>query len=212
MPRRDHLLDAVISFINNAKDNALSIEEINNRIRERKWTPRQRMLASLAVPVWQNYEDMLVRSNKLDFNDMVVLGVDALRQLKNEIEERPDYILIDEFQDITNSQVDLIKLLKGNYDKTSLFCVGDDWQSIFSFAGADVDNILLFDKNFPYPETTFLKINYRCPKNIVELSNLAISYNKSKQPKEVVASSEKIIPIELIQMPSGTRREYDDWE
>lgn len=212
MPRREYLLDGIVSFINNAKNNALTIEEIHNIIRERKWTPRQRLLATLAIPVWKMYEGWLVASNKLDFNDMVILAVEALRQRKNGIEEKPHYILIDEYQDITNSQVELIKLLKGTDESTSLFCVGDDWQSIFSFAGADVDNILFFERNFPSPETTLLKINYRCPKNIVALSNFAISFNRSIRRKEVVASSDKVIPLEYIQMPIDSRMQYDEWE
>lgn len=209
MPRRDNLVDSIVSFLNNAKTNCLTISQVKQRTREKRWTTRQRLLARLTIPVWERYEEWLISENKLDFNDMITFSVDALRTARV---DTPLIILIDEFQDITNSQVELIKLLKGKNEETTVFCVGDDWQSIFSFAGSDVNNIVHFEEKFSHVEKTFLNLNYRCPKNIVDLSNLVMSYNKSRQAKEVVPSSSRTVPVEQIRMPVGEKSDYDSWE
>ena len=96
------------------------------------------------------------------------------------------YILVDEFQDVNNLQVELIKLLLT--DQTQLFCVGDDWQSIYGFRGSNVNYIVDFENHFPNANVVKLNLNYRSTDNIVGASNEVIKNNKNKVEKEVYSS------------------------
>jgi superfamily I DNA/RNA helicase len=107
---------------------------------------------------------------------------DILKKFQNQYQ----YILVDEFQDVNNLQVELIKLIIT--PQTQLFCVGDDWQSIYGFRGSNVDCILNFDKNFKRSKTIKLNLNYRSTQNIVGASNEVIKHNKFKIDKEIFAS------------------------
>lgn len=98
-------------------------------------------------------------------------------------------ILVDEFQDVSNQRVELIKALVNDDCNTKLFCVGDDWQSIYTFAGSEVRFFIYFGDCFSYPEKTFLDWNYRCSKTIVEASNQLISNNKERVDKIVKPTS-----------------------
>jgi superfamily I DNA/RNA helicase len=91
--------------------------------------------------------------------------------------------LVDEFQDVNNLQVELIKLLLS--EKTQLFCVGDDWQSIYGFRGSNVDYIIDFEKHFPGAHVIKLDQNYRSSQNIVGASNEVIKHNKFKIEKTI---------------------------
>jgi superfamily I DNA/RNA helicase len=93
---------------------------------------------------------------------------------------------VDEFQDVNSLQVELIKLLLT--DRTQLFCVGDDWQSIYGFRGSNVSYIIEFEKHFPHPEIVKLNLNYRSTQPIVEASNEVIKHNKFKVEKDIHAS------------------------
>jgi superfamily I DNA/RNA helicase len=93
---------------------------------------------------------------------------------------------VDEFQDVNNLQVELIKLLLT--DNSQLYCVGDDWQSIYGFRGSNVSYIIEFEKHFTNSKTLKLNLNYRSTPNIVGASNEVIKHNKFKVDKEVSAS------------------------
>src|SRR5687768_17203947 len=95
------------------------------------------------------------------------------------------YILVDEFQDVNNLQVDLIRKLVT--DKTQLFCVGDDWQSIYGFRGSNVSYIIEFEKHFQDAEVIKLNYNYRSTEHIVGASNEVIKHNKFRVDKEIHA-------------------------
>ena len=94
--------------------------------------------------------------------------------------------MVDEFQDVNNLQVELIKLLLT--DKTQLFCVGDDWQSIYGFRGSNVSYIIDFEHHFVNAKVVKLNLNYRSTQNIVGASNEVISHNKFKIEKEIYSS------------------------
>jgi superfamily I DNA/RNA helicase len=111
--------------------------------------------------------------------------------LKNEkdiakiLKDRFKYVLVDEFQDVNSLQVKFIKLLLT--EETQLFCVGDDWQSIYGFRGSDVSYIVEFEKHFNPSKVITLNINYRSTQNIVDAGNEVIKHNKFKIDKEIFA-------------------------
>ena len=116
---------------------------------------------------------------------MIIDATEILRKDSQKFKNKYEYILVDEFQDISKPRIELLKALLALNPKTKLFCVGDDWQSINGFAGSELDYFVKFDKEFQNPEELALRTNYRSSKVIVEMSNKLISYNKNKINKEV---------------------------
>jgi DNA helicase-4 len=150
---------------------------------------RVRNFYKLAIPVVSDYEKYCVDKSYLDFNDLISTTVSLLKNqedIAHKVRARYPYVLVDEFQDVNNLQVDLIKLLLT--DQTQLFCVGDDWQSIYGFRGSNVDYIIEFEKHFPPSTIIKLNLNYRSTQNIVGASNEVIKNNRHKIEKDILAS------------------------
>lgn len=147
--------------------------------------------------IWKHYEEIKRRHSVADFNDLITLTIELLKtnqNVRNYYADKFQCILVDEFQDVNPAQVELLKLLYS--DKTHLFCVGDDWQSIYGFRGSDVNYIIDFEKHFPDSKTVKLKYNFRSTENIVKVGEQIINYNKNKIDKEVLAlkkSEQKVI-------------------
>lgn len=150
---------------------------------------RVRNFYELAIPIVERYKQYCTNKSYLDFNDMIsesALLFQNYPDIANKYKNQYQYILVDEFQDVNNLQVDLIKLLLT--DQTQLFCVGDDWQSIYGFRGSNVSYIIEFEKHFPESKVIKLNLNYRSTQNIVGASNEVIKHNKFKVEKEIYAS------------------------
>ena len=150
---------------------------------------RVRNFYELALPIVNAYKVYCVNKSYLDFNDLISTSISLFRNhedIANKYKSKYQYILVDEFQDVNNLQVELIKLLLT--DKTQLFCVGDDWQSIYGFRGSNVGYIVDFEKHFPGSKVVKLNLNYRSTQNIVGASNEVIKHNKFKVDKEIFAS------------------------
>jgi superfamily I DNA/RNA helicase len=150
---------------------------------------RVRHFYNLAIPLVKEYEEYCIDKSYLDFNDLISRTVTLLQNqtdVAHKTRARYPYILVDEFQDVNNLQVELIKLLLT--DQTQLFCVGDDWQSIYGFRGSNVDYIIEFEKHFPAAKIVKLNLNYRSTQNIVGASNEVIKNNRFKIEKDILAS------------------------
>ncbi|MEW6107907.1 MAG: UvrD-helicase domain-containing protein [Nitrospirota bacterium] len=136
--------------------------------------------------VYVRYQDELKRSNALDFDDLIMLAVKLFQENPGILEKYQKlfpYILIDEFQDLNFAQYQFIKLLSMLHKNIS--AVGDDDQSIYKFRGADVRNILNFEKDFPGAKIVRLERNYRSTQNILDVSNAVISYNYNRREKKL---------------------------
>jgi len=150
---------------------------------------RVRHFYELAIPIVEKYNNYCTDKSYLDFNDLISRSASLFQNqadIANKYKNKYQYILVDEFQDVNNLQVELIKLLLT--DQTQLFCVGDDWQSIYGFRGSNVSYIIEFEKHFPNSEVIKLNLNYRSTQNIVGASNEVIKHNKFKVEKEITAS------------------------
>lgn len=140
--------------------------------------------------VYSLYYDRCFHANAMDFDDLLL---NMYRLLKNEEDIRADfrarfrYILVDEYQDTNWIQDQIVRLLKGEH--TEVTVVGDDAQSIYSFRGAVIDNILNFKKSFPTAVLFKLTKNYRSTSNIVDLANSLIEKNEHRIPKDIEAVS-----------------------
>lgn len=150
---------------------------------------RVRVFYELAIPIVQAYMTYCTDKSYLDFNDLIIRTASLLQNhedIANKYKDKLQYILVDEFQDVNNLQVELIKLLLT--ENTQLFCVGDDWQSIYGFRGSNVNYIIEFEKHFENARTIKLNLNYRSTQNIVGASNEVIRHNKFRIDKDVRAS------------------------
>lgn len=136
------------------------------------------------VNIYARYQRHLRENNALDFDDLLIETLRLLRGDKDTREYLSDkfkYILVDEFQDTNSVQYNIIKQLA--YKHGNLFAVGDDDQSIYGWRGAEIENILRFDKDFPDAKVYKLERNYRSTKSILKLANSIISRNVARRGK-----------------------------
>jgi superfamily I DNA/RNA helicase len=150
---------------------------------------RVRSFYELAIPIVRKYIHYCTDKSYLDFNDLISRTISLFQNhsdISNKYKRKYQYILVDEFQDVNKLQVELIKLMLT--DQTQLFCVGDDWQSIYGFRGSNVNYIIDFENHFANARVIKLNLNYRSTNNIVEASNEVIKNNKIKIEKDIQAS------------------------
>ncbi|MDD3222759.1 MAG: DNA helicase PcrA [Clostridia bacterium] len=141
--------------------------------------------------VYKEYERILLKNNAMDFDDLLMKTVEVLRNnedARNYYQERFKYIMVDEYQDTNTVQFRLVSLLAGKYK--NLCVVGDDDQSIYKFRGANIYNILNFEKEFPDAKVIKLEQNYRSTKNILEAANSVIQNNKGRKDKKLWTSND----------------------
>ncbi|MCD8125188.1 MAG: UvrD-helicase domain-containing protein, partial [Lachnospiraceae bacterium] len=134
--------------------------------------------------IYREYQAQLRANNAMDFDDLLVNAVELLRRnppVLNEYRERFQYILVDEYQDTNTAQFQLIALLAG--ERQNLCVVGDDDQSIYKFRGANIRNILDFEKTFPQAKVIKLEQNYRSTGNILAAANQVIRHNQGRKDK-----------------------------
>lgn len=140
--------------------------------------------------IYNMYNDRLIRENVVDFDDMLVMCYELLTKRPDILkmwQDKYKYILIDEFQDISMVQYQVIKLLASPED--NIFIVGDDDQSIYRFRGAKPEIMLNFPKDYPAAQRILLGTNYRSTKEIVKSASLVIKNNKKRFEKEIVAGN-----------------------
>lgn len=149
---------------------------------------RVRVFYELAVPIINEYKKYCTNKSYLDYDDLLILTIKLLKnhtEVSEYYQNKYKYVMVDEFQDVNGLQVKLLDLLLK--PDTQLFCVGDDWQSIYGFRGSNVDYIVNFEKHYKESEIHKLNINYRSTQTIVGASNEVIKHNKNQIRKEIKA-------------------------
>ena len=146
--------------------------------------------------VYKEYQKRLKQNNALDFDDLIMLTVQLFQQnaeILNHYQERFPFILVDEYQDTNTAQFTLLSLLASRYQ--NLCVVGDDDQSIYRFRGANIHNILNFEKIFPATKVIRLEQNYRSTKNILAAASGVIKHNSKRKEKTLWTTAEAGAPI-----------------
>ena len=141
--------------------------------------------------IYKQYVDRCFKSGAMDFDDLLLRTNELLTRFPESLAKYQDrfrYIMVDEYQDTNHSQYLIVKALADRFQ--NICVVGDDSQSIYSFRGANIQNILSFQKDYPDVKTFKLEQNYRSTKNIVNAANSVISKNKTKLEKEVWTSND----------------------
>ena len=131
----------------------------------------------LVVKIWKAYQDKLKKNNAVDFDDLLVKAVELLKinRIREEINEKLEWILVDEYQDTNRAQFEITRLLAGK--KQNITAVGDAAQAIYSFRGADYRNLVLFKTEYPKAAMVSLPMNYRSTQNILDTAYGVISHN-----------------------------------
>ena len=154
--------------------------------------------------IYALYQRRLMQNNALDFDDLLLRTVELFRNEPDVLlsyQERFRYILIDEYQDTNTVQFELVRLLASRYG--NLCVVGDDDQSIYKFRGANIHNILSFEKVFPGCSVIRLEQNYRSTKRILQAANEVIAHNHGRKRKTLWTENEEGDPVRFRQFPAG---------
>jgi len=158
----------------------------------------------VTATVWENYEAILKAENALDFDDLLIRTLQLLKNnpgVSEILQKRYTYIHVDEYQDTNAVQFSLAKILAR---PTQNICVvGDIDQNIYSWRGADIQNVLQFEREFPGAKTILLEENYRSTKTIIAASNSVIEKNKNRIAKEVFTSNHQGEKITLYAAMTG---------
>ncbi len=168
-----------LNAISSAKDELISPQEFAVRAAADYRLQRQ-------SEVYTEYQKELKRCNALDFDDLIMKCVELFREnsaVLDYYQERFRYLMVDEYQDTNTAQFKLVQLLAGKY--RNLCVVGDDDQSIYKFRGANIQNILSFEKSYPDATVIRLERNYRSTQNILDAANAVIKNNEGRKEKSL---------------------------
>lgn len=146
--------------------------------------------------IYNKYQEKLTKNNALDFDDLLYYAVRLFENYPKVLEyyqRRFKYILVDEYQDTSHAQYRLVNLLAQKH--RNLCVVGDPDQSIYSWRGADITNILNFERDYPEAKVVILKENYRSTQKILDAANAVIANNRLRKEKELFAAKDKGHPL-----------------
>ena len=146
------------------------------------------------LEIYRIYDNELNSTNSIDLNDMVIKSRELVDEYKLALKYK--YIIIDEFQDSSKIRLNLIKSIM-KYNNAKIMCVGDDYQSIYRFAGSDIELFLNFKKYFKNSEIMYLKNTYRNSKELLYISNSFICKNKYQFKKELFSNKSNSKPIKI---------------
>ncbi len=176
---------SVLYEISNAKNEMLEPEQYALRT---NGDFRKEKIAS----VYKLYQSKLKENNAIDFDDIINFTIKIMLENPDVLEYYSDkfrYVLVDEYQDTNKAQFTLITLLAGRHGNITV--VGDNDQGIYSFRGADITNILNFEKDFPGSKIIKLEQNYRCTQNILDTANNVIKNNETKYDKKLWTQNDR---------------------
>lgn len=199
MRRDDGAQDEQVALVRGLISSAKSGLQSPAQLQSMAATP----LEALAAQVYQHYQESLLAYNAVDFDDLIRLPVELLRQdtaARERWQNRIHYLLVDEYQDTNESQYQLIKLLVGS--RAALSVVGDDDQSIYAWRGARPENLVELQRDFPALKVIKLEQNYRSTGTILKAANTLISRNPHLFEKALWSELGPGEPIRVLRLPN----------
>lgn len=170
--------EAVRSHISSAKNELMTVEEYR--------AIAKGAFQQTVVRVYEAYQLILRKNQSMDFDDLIMKTVELFKQnpqVLAKYQKQFGYILVDEYQDTNTAQYELVRLLAESHQ--NLFVVGDDWQSIYSWRGANYQNILNFHRDYPKAQVIKLEQNYRSTQNILDAAHAVIVHNRNRSDKKL---------------------------
>lgn len=174
----------ILSAISSAKNELIDAKQYG------KYTGNY--FENIVSDVFEQYEKRLLKNHSLDFDDLIMKTIQLFKRVPEVLEyyqRKFQYIHVDEYQDTNKAQYQLVHLLAAKFQ--NLCVVGDSDQSIYGWRGADIANILSFEKDYPNAKVILLEQNYRSTKNILQVANHVISNNVKRKPKNLWTDNEK---------------------
>lgn len=195
---------AILGRISKAKGEGQTLQEFRDK------HGRESFRSRIVAEAWIRYEETLKREKSLDFDDLIVLPVRLLQNhedVRRKVQERFSHLHVDEFQDTNELQGRLANLIAG--ERQNLFVVGDIDQSIYTWRGATIDNLLKFEDTYATAKHVVLEHNYRSTKTIVDAANGIIEKNQNRKEKHAVTNNPEGEPITI--HPSNTAETEAHW-
>lgn len=189
------------TFINLCKSRQLDYESIISLFSDRNkageyMLERQELFLKFALKILKRYDDRLNELNEIDFNDMINQATDVIK--RNQPQYTYQHIIIDEYQDISYSRFNLIREIR-ELSGARLICVGDDWQSIYRFAGSDISLFSNFEKYVGKHEKLFIEQTYRNSQSLIDITSSYIQKNKKQIQKNPKSKKETLEnPIQFV--------------
>jgi DNA helicase II / ATP-dependent DNA helicase PcrA len=179
--------------ISNAKNQLIGPDEYKTRVAS--------FYDQTVADAYALYQGRLFTSNAVDFDDLIMLTVDVLERFPEALERWQKafrYVLVDEYQDTNHAQYRLLQLLAGKHK--NVFAVGDPDQSIYAFRGADIRNILEFERDFPGGRLIALEQNYRSTNAVLRAANAVITQNRERKPKNLWSELGEGDPVRVLEV------------
>ncbi|MEC0213645.1 DNA helicase PcrA, partial [Paenibacillus ehimensis] len=192
---------AVQAAISNAKNELLTPEKFERKIGD--------YFDGIVAKVYSSYQRKLKANNSLDFDDLIMTTIDLFQQVPEVLDfyqNKFQYLHVDEYQDTNRAQYMLCRMLADKYKRICV--VGDSDQSIYRWRGADISNILDFEKDYPNATTILLEQNYRSTSNILNAANKVIANNTGRKPKNLWTDKGEGQKIRLYQADSEHEEGY----
>jgi DNA helicase-4 len=177
----------IVAFLNLFKQSGYSMSAVRDKADRHFEKPRCHAFLDVFEPIFTEYTNELNRSRSVDFSDMIRTATNIVQQ--GQYRSPYKYILVDEFQDISAIRADLVKSLVASGDDTVLSCVGDDWQSIYRFAGSDINYTGKFEDCFGFTEKVQLDMTFRFNDKINAFSTTFITQNPAQIKKDVSSNT-----------------------
>lgn len=178
----DRVAELFGTVITLTKSNNCSLNEVRSRNRQLQNLPSIDAVIDLIEPVYNRYQAMLSSSREIDFNDMINLATAYVQH--GQFLHPYSYVIVDEYQDISQARYRLLDAMRQQKDYR-LFCVGDDWQSIYRFSGSDIGFILNFEKYWGASEISRIETTYRFPQSLIAVSSNFIMKNPEQKQKQL---------------------------
>ena len=181
------------SQISNAKNQLIGPDDYMSRVAS--------FYDKTVAEVYERYQRRLHSSNAVDFDDMLMLTVEAFERFPEALahwQHTFRYILVDEYQDTNHAQYRLLQLLAAEHG--NVFAVGDPDQSVYGFRGADINNILDFERDFPGAGSIALEQNYRSTNSILGAANAVIENNRDRKPKRLFSELGEGDPVQVVEV------------
>ncbi|MFW6281816.1 MAG: ATP-dependent helicase [bacterium] len=157
---------------------------------------RSKQYYKIVAAIYREYDRVVENNNSFDFNDLIKMTIELFRNhpdILSEYQNRFKYVQVDEYQDVNHAQYMISSMLAK--PENNLFVVGDDWQGIYAFRGADITNILEYEKDFPDAKIIKLERNYRSTNNIIAVTNQLIKNNTQNKEKIAWTKEEDGAPV-----------------
>ena len=193
------MMQLIRTFLVLQKSNNYSVNDVKtkaNRLEDKQAKTRARKFLEVFIPIYNGYEEQLKQKELIDFSDMINKAAELIE--RGLYAQPLDYIIIDEFQDISLGRYQLIKALKKVNPSCKLFCVGDDWQSIFRFTGSDISLFKDFDKFFGVTAHSKIETTYRFNDPLIKISSGFIQKNPNQQSKDLRGFFDRSTDVRLI--------------